>query len=71
MKDCDSCKWSDDHGCDACSTCKIEANGDGTNWEAGEGIEVDAEGICPACSGSGEGMHEGTTCRACKGKGEL
>jgi len=27
-------------------------------------------GICPACSGSGEGMHEGTTCRACKGRGE-
>jgi len=33
--------------------------------------EADYEpGICPACSGSGEGMHEGTTCRACKGRGE-
>ncbi len=31
----------------------------------------DAEpGICPACSGSGEGMHEGTTCGTCKGEGE-
>ena len=27
-------------------------------------------GICPACSGSGEGMHEGTTCTTCKGAGE-
>ena len=27
-------------------------------------------GICPACSGSGEGMHEGTTCYQCKGAGE-
>ena len=27
-------------------------------------------GICPACNGSGEGMHEGTTCRTCKGEGE-
>lgn len=29
----------------------------------------DEGGICPTCSGSGEGMHEGTTCHACKGKG--
>ena len=27
-------------------------------------------GICPACSGSGEGMYEGTRCSTCKGKGE-
>lgn len=27
-------------------------------------------GICPACNGSGEGQHEGTTCRTCKGTGE-
>ena len=27
-------------------------------------------GICPACNGSGEGQHEGTTCRTCKGAGE-
>ena len=33
--------------------------------------EPDSEpGICPACSGSGEGMHEGTTCTTCKGAGE-
>lgn len=27
-------------------------------------------GICPACSGSGEGMHDGTRCVTCKGAGE-
>lgn len=33
--------------------------------------EPDSEpGICPACSGSGEGQHEGTTCYQCKGAGE-
>jgi hypothetical protein len=33
--------------------------------------ESDSEpGICPACSGSGEGQHEGTTCGTCKGEGE-
>jgi len=25
--------------------------------------------ICPACNGSGEGMHEGTRCYACGGTG--
>jgi len=29
----------------------------------------DDEGICPSCSGSGEGMYEGQTCSRCKGKG--
>jgi len=33
--------------------------------------ECDPEpGICPACSGSGEGMYEGTRCVTCKGAGE-
>jgi hypothetical protein len=33
--------------------------------------ECDSEpGICPACNGSGEGQHEGTTCGTCKGAGE-
>ena len=26
--------------------------------------------ICPACNGSGEGMHDGTRCVTCKGAGE-
>jgi hypothetical protein len=32
--------------------------------------EEDELGICPACSGSGEGMYEGQSCRVCRGKGE-
>ena len=28
-------------------------------------------GICPACSGSGEGQHESSRCYVCKGKGEV
>ena len=33
--------------------------------------EPDGEpGICPACNGSGEGMHDGTRCVTCKGAGE-
>ena len=28
-------------------------------------------GLCNACSGSGEGQSEGSTCPFCKGKGEL
>lgn len=28
-------------------------------------------GICPDCNGSGEGHNEGTTCRTCKGEGEI
>jgi len=27
--------------------------------------------ICPACSGSGEGMYDGTRCDRCKGCGEV
>lgn len=27
-------------------------------------------GTCSTCAGSGEGMADGTTCRACKGQGE-
>lgn len=27
-------------------------------------------GICPECSGSGEGCYEGSVCHRCKGKGE-
>lgn len=34
------------------------------------GCELDAA-ICCYCSGSGEGMHDGTTCRNCNGQGEV
>jgi len=33
-------------------------------------LENDDPGICPACSGSGEGEFDGTTCPVCKGMGE-
>lgn len=44
--------------------------GDDARLMADDGDDDSEPGICPACSGSGEGMHEGTTCRTCKGAGE-
>jgi hypothetical protein len=49
---------------------------DATNarWKArlmaDDGPDDSEPGICPACNGSGEGMHDGTTCGTCKGEGE-
>ena len=37
---------------------------------ADDGLDDSEPGICPACSGSGEGQHEGTTCTTCIGAGE-
>lgn len=36
-------------------------------------LAVDDAGprICWRCDGSGEGSHEGASCRVCKGRGEL
>lgn len=37
--------------------------------------EIEAQGaidnppLCASCNGSGEGQYDGTTCRACKGRG--
>jgi DnaJ-class molecular chaperone len=31
----------------------------------------DEADYCPQCSGSGEGMHDGSTCSACKGRGHV
>ena len=31
--------------------------------------EEHEEYICPSCSGSGEGMHDGAVCHKCKGTG--
>lgn len=28
-------------------------------------------GYCSVCNGSGEGLHDGSTCPSCKGKGEI
>lgn len=35
-----------------------------------QSLDDDTE-ICAACNGSGEGMHDGSTCECCDGKGEL
>jgi hypothetical protein len=32
--------------------------------------DPDEEGLCPACSGSGEGQFEGTRCATCGGSGD-
>ena len=37
---------------------------------ADDGQDDPELGICFACNGSGEGMHEGTRCVTCKGAGE-
>lgn len=34
-------------------------------------IDDNEPSICGSCSGSGEGRFDGTTCRACKGMGEI
>jgi hypothetical protein len=37
---------------------------------ADDGLDDYEPGICPACSGSGEGMTDGSICSSCKGAGE-
>jgi len=55
-------------------------NDDGTDWTDAFSLKAQQKladmvtdkiepGICPACAGSGEGMHEGTRCSSCRGKG--
>jgi DnaJ-class molecular chaperone len=34
-------------------------------------LDDDEAGYCPQCSGSGEGMYDGSTCSACKGRGQV
>ena len=31
--------------------------------------ELECESVCPVCSGSGEGLHDGEACYACGGTG--
>ena len=35
------------------------------------GLDVEHGGICSACNGSGEGMHDGSICGYCNGMGEI
>ncbi len=37
--------------------------------ECGERFDPDDEILCRYCDGTGEGMHDGSRCRACGGKG--
>ena len=29
----------------------------------------DSDDLCPSCNGSGEGMHDGSSCGSCNGRG--
>jgi hypothetical protein len=42
------------------------ANESGSHYEDCETCDGP---ICPQCNGSGEGMHDGTKCKSCKGYG--
>ena len=45
---------------------------DDCDWYTSCDTEDDEEeGYCPACSGSGEGMYDGTKCSSCHGSGEV
>lgn len=42
------------------------------NYDCADDADIDPDyepDICPACGGSGEGQHEGTTCYKCKCSG--
>ena len=62
--------------CDTCShePCTCESEGDDTLEVDGQEVTLktessDNDAICRSCSGSGEGMHDGTRCMTCKGSG--
>lgn len=40
------------------------------SYMADDGLPDTDLGICDACSGSGEGQHDGSVCPVCKGMGE-
>lgn len=45
--------------------------GDGLEVFDFDGAEDEGPALCSACNGSGEGAYDGSTCRACRGRGEL
>jgi hypothetical protein len=62
--------------CGTCShePCTCDSEGDDTLEVDGQEVTLkqesaDEDQICPTCSGSGEGMHDGTRCSSCKGSG--
>ena len=54
----------DDEAYEAADNARFMADTDQQNDET-------EPGICPHCSGSGEGQNDGSTCSYCKGKGEI
>ena len=48
-----------DKYCPACEAKRLAKEAEESDW------------ICPNCSGSGEGMYEGTTCYVCHGRGTV
>ncbi len=49
----------------------IKAQADPEPEGPDEAEEDSDEGYCPTCSGSGEGMYEGSHCSSCDGSGEV
>jgi DnaJ-class molecular chaperone len=46
-------------------------NGQYEREDSDVAVDEDSEpGYCPNCSGSGEGMYDGSRCSSCKGTGE-
>lgn len=65
---CDSCR--------CCEKCEHEFGPDDEKHSGEEGYvcgpchqEAEDNAICGSCSGSGEGMWDGSTCRSCRGSG--
>jgi DnaJ-class molecular chaperone len=54
-----------------CPSCKKECSVINETETFVEIVEEDGEKICYMCSGSGEGMYDGSRCRNCKGSGVI
>jgi DnaJ-class molecular chaperone len=56
--------------CDDCNDeCTVEAVDVPDDFDLATDFYEDSDDYCTTCSGSGEGMHDGTRCPACKGRG--
>ena len=47
-----------------------DSDEDWAAYMADDGLPDTEPGICPACSGSGEGEFDGAVCLTCRGRGE-
>lgn len=60
----------DDYCADCQPTCNVCGKRlDGEGDTSGLCADCQEDAICPACNGSGEGMHDGTRCHSCGGGG--